>query len=864
MYGTLKIMSWNANGLQSRQNELQVALDINNIDLCLLSETHLTAQSYITFKGYRTYHTTHPDNKARGGSAILVKESIHHHEEPKFEERDIQATAITVSTKKGRIRIVSVYSPPRHNIKSERYKEFFAEMGNRFIIGGDYNAKHTHWGSRLTTTKGRELLRAAQDVGCDIVSTGKPTYWPTDPSKMPDLIDFFIMRNISSNYVQIDDNLELSSDHTPILLTLSEHVITKPSRPCLVNKKTDWESFALALENRIELAVPLKNTEQLDSEAKKLVDDIQGAAWLSTPEIRTRLKGNNYPKEILQLIAEKRKARKKWQRTRNPRDKTVVNKLTSDLRTEIKEIKNATMSHFLRSLTSDSKTDYSLWKTTKNLKRPIMQTPPIKNADGTWARNDDQKAERFAEHLEKTFQPNEGCDLYPLPEIVEQEGKDITFVTPTEVKREIQLLSSKKTPGFDLITGEVLKRLPRKAVVKVTNLVNASFRLQHVPQSWKVAEVIMIPKPGKPPHEVSSYRPISLLPIMSKLLEKLLLKRLKPIIEERQLIPNHQFGFRDQHSTIEQVHRIVNIIEKTIEEKKVCSTIFLDVAQAFDRVWHEGLTRKLKSLLPIQYVNFIESYITQRYFRIKQEDAYSSLKKIEAGVPQGSVLGPILYLLYTCDLPTQEDSLVATFADDTAILAVGDDNIESTTKLQKAITDIHRWTKKWRIKLNESKSVHVEFTNKRCEHKSVFINDVKVPYENTAKYLGMTLDAKLRWKPHVKRKTEELQMRYRKMYWLLGQKSVLSTYNKLMLYRQVLRPIWTYGIQLWGCASQSNRDIVQRFQSKVLRGIASAPWFVRNDNLHKDLDVETVDRTIQKFAQSHHDRLQTHVNEEAV
>jgi predicted metallopeptidase len=98
-----------------------------------------------------------------------------------------------------------------------------------------------------------------------------------------------------------------------------------------------------------------------------------------------------------------------------------------------------------------------------------------------------------------------------------------------------------------------------------------------------VAEVIMIPKPGKPPHDATSYRPISLLPVLSKLFEKLLLKRLKLIIEEKKLIPDHQFGFRNQHSTVDQVHRNTTIIEQSLEEKKVCSTIFLDVNQAFEK-----------------------------------------------------------------------------------------------------------------------------------------------------------------------------------------------------------------------------------------------------------------------------------------
>jgi hypothetical protein len=138
-----------------------------------------------------------------------------------------------------------------------------------------------------------------------------------------------------------------------------------------------------------------------------------------------------------------------------------------------------------------------------------------------------------------------------------------------QVKNEINSnINPKKAPDFDLITREVLQQLPRKAIVKITILINAAFRLKYVPRLWKVVEVIMIPKPGKPPHEAASYRPISLLPTMSKLFEKLLIKRLKPTIERKTLIPNHQFGFQSKHSTIDQVHRITNIIENALEEKK--------------------------------------------------------------------------------------------------------------------------------------------------------------------------------------------------------------------------------------------------------------------------------------------------------
>lgn len=287
----------------------------------------------------------------------------------------------------------------------------------------------------------------------------------------------------------------------------------------------------------------------------------------------------------------------------------------------------------------------------------------------------------------------------------------------------------------------------------------------------------------------------------------------------------------------------------------------MDVAQAFDKVWHRGLEHKLQRDLPKQFYEILKSYIGDRYFRVKYEDEYSYLKKILAGVPQGSVLGPVLYLLYTRDLPISEEASMATFADDTAILTVGDNVEEATSKLQRSINAVSNWTKQWRIKLNETKSTHVNFTNRRINTIPVEINS-QVPYANTAKYLGMTLDAKLKWKAHVKKKKEELNIRFRKIHWLIGKNSELTTQNKLLLYRQILKPVWTYGIQLWGCTKKTNVNIIQTFQNKVLRSIVNAPWYIRNDNLHRDLKMEYVREVIKNYAEKHVQRLHQHVNVE--
>jgi len=179
----------------------------------------------------------------------------------------------------------------------------------------------------------------------------------------------------------------------------------------------------------------------------------------------------------------------------------------------------------------------------------------------------------------------------------------------------------------------------------------------------------MVPKPGKPINDVTSYRPISLLPIHSKIsLKKLLLIRLRSDVDLSALLPDYQFGFRAGHSTIHQRHRIVHEIAKSLEGKRLCTEVFLDVTQAFDKVWHTGLLYKIKTTLPNPYYLLLKSYLHTRFFQVKYNGSYSTCHEVLSGVPQGSVLGPLLYLIITADLPTTDHTTIATFADDTGLL----------------------------------------------------------------------------------------------------------------------------------------------------------------------------------------------------
>ena len=221
------------------------------------------------------------------------------------------------------------------------------------------------------------------------------------------------------------------------------------------------------------------------------------------------------------------------------------------------------------------------------------------------------------------------------------------------------------------------------------------------------------------------------------------------------------------------------------------------------------------------------------------------------------MLGPVLYTIFTSDLPCIDGVTVATYADDTAFISSKQSASEASNLVQQELYALQSWLNTWNIKVNEQKSAHVTFTLKRGDCPDVKLNGLTIPKKNNANYLGICIDRRLTWKDHVKNKRSQVTL-------LLCPKSQLSLENKVILYKTILKPVWTYGIQLWGTTSNSNVEILQRFQSKAIRMIANAPWFVRNDTLHNDLKIPKIKTEICNYSNRYLQRLSDHINPLAI
>lgn len=625
------------------------------------------------------------------------------------------------------------------------------------------------------------------------------------------------------------------------------------------------------MDKNVNLNTAIKTSNELEEALEKFTNTIHEAAHLSTPQKTQQTSHKVFLSvEVRNMIKHKRRLRKIWQTTRSPADKRNLNVAVKNLKERLAEIKSEAFKEFLKNLSPTKYDEHQLWKATKYLKRPPKRSVPVRDQHNSWCRSDKSKAEAFSQYLFDTFQPFSTASDSEVREITEfldipcQMELPIRHIRPNEVSNEIKYLQNNKSPGYDKIDAKTVKLLSKKSVLFLTLIFNSILRLHHFPSQWKCAEIIMINKPNKPENTITSYRPISLLVVFSKIFEKIFLRRMLSVLAKTNIVPEHQFGFRHKHGTIEQCHRIVNTIRDGLESKEYCSAVFLDIKQAFDRVWHAGLLFKIKKLLPAPYYLTIKSYLNNRTFYVKSGDETSNIKEIHAGVPQGSVIGPVLYTIFTSDIPVSNDTILATYADDTAIIAKHNVPFTASSILQEHITAIEKWLAKWNIMVNCDKSVHITFTLRHNECPPVMINGNIIPKKEVVKYLGLYLDKRLTWKEHIKSKRQLLDKKNKRLYWLIGYRSELSLENKLRIYKAILKPVWTYGLQLWGTASNSNIEILQRYQSSTLRLILKAPWFITNEAIHKDLNMPTVKEEIKKFSTRYLDRLSNHVNTLAI
>jgi hypothetical protein len=476
-------------------------------------------------------------------------------------------------------------------------------------------------------------------------------------------------------------------------------------------------------------------------------------------------------------------------------------------------------------------------------------SPPLVTPSG-FAFADSEKAEAIADSLEEQFQPVTDHSVPAVIQKVDEElesylqtpASEPQLTNPDEVQAALRGLKLGKAPGPSGVPNRALKHLPMRAVLLLVHIFNVVLRTHHFPTGWKHARVISILKPGKDPAQPTSYRPISLLDTIGKVFEKILLTRILCVVGERGLLRDEQFGFRPRHSTSLQLARLVARVTRNLGEKRLTGAVFLDVAKAFDTVWIDGLLYKLTLLnFPSYLVHTISSYLRGRTFEAAFQTATSSRRVMRAGVAQGGLISPVLFSLYVNDMPTPSRHVeLALYADDTAVIATSRKPTLLVSYLESYLYDLQRWLSEWRIAINVSKSSAIIFrraTRRFIHPRPVTLFGQPIEWVDTARYLGVTLDKRLTWSPHIQEVGRRTAQRMGLLGPVLNRRSALSIRNGVLLYKQLIRPMMDYACPVWRSAARTHVQRFQALQSKCLRLVTGAPWYLSNRQIHEDLGV---------------------------
>ena len=423
-------------------------------------------------------------------------------------------------------------------------------------------------------------------------------------------------------------------------------------------------------------------------------------------------------------------------------------------------------------------------------------------------------------------------------------NKDIhssfTFMNIDEdaINKIIYNLPPKSSSGCDGISTKLLKVIDPVIIKPLTLLINQVLKTGTFPDKLKIAKVIPIFKKGDQ-SLFENYRPISLLPAISKVLEKRIALQLSSYFEKNKLLFDNQYGFRPKHSTEHAALELIDRITNKMDTNEIPLNIFLDLSKAFDTIDHSILLNKLKYYgLKGSTLNLFQSYLSNRKQYTEIEDTTSTILPIQVGVPQGSILGPILFIIYVNDLPQCSNKFdFIMYADDTTLSSTIDSfsdinsNASADSLINAEIGKVIEWLKINKLSLNKNKPKYMTFhMPKKQIHLKLKIDGINIEKVEEFNFLGLTMDTNLKWKKH----TDKISNKCSKITGVLNRLKLLFPQEiKCLLYNSLIVPHINYCITAWGF----HRNRITIIQKKAIRIITASSYISHTEPLFKQLNL---------------------------
>ena len=865
MAKNISFISFNARSLLHKIDELRTLLPQWNKqpEVIAVSETWCNPSeksAAYNIDGYTIYRADH-SSRSGGGTCLYIRDGIDH--SLLFTTLDDGLESVWLSLPYGNRHLIvaSIYRPPSADVDSSCHQLEMAIRKSRnsinaapseFLLLGDFNAKHTEWYSADSTDAAGESFNALfRTYGLEQLVTFPTHLYRGSLSSCLDLVATTCPSDTSSVYsiapIGHSDHVTIVGD---ILLSLPSCTLpplqlthlwcwrqdnVAAAREALSNALAgyaiaDHSSLDECWQNWKHVVITcLKQHCQQPHKAphKPLIHPPR-------PWITSQLKEQINIKHKLYRLYLAQRTSTAWCAFKQQRN-TVTRLLRESKSAYVcasGDVHAPRLHTLVRSLTSSTNTNL----------------PPTVAVEGRDVSGQASQAEEFNKFFvsqsQKSVDPNTSQDLPQIRTPPASTSLTAFTATVSSVEKALRDLDPRKAAGYDGIPTRILKEAACELAPSLTHVFNASFAKGHIPQEWRDATITPVHKKGDR-KALTNYRPISLLSVISKVQERIVYDQLYNHIAP--YIPVHQSGFCPNDGTELQLSRLLHQISASRECGKSVISCFFDLSKAFDRVWHKGLIAKLEHYGVHEHaLQWFKAYLYNRRQRTKVGGAYSSWRTIPAGVPQGSVLGPLLFLIYTADLPQaclNSYTTCSQFADDTALLAAAHSFQDAEDSLQTAVTSAGDWLLQWHLLVNTSKTVVMVFhhdnrppTRQPC----ITLDGVQLAVVMKHRHLGVDIEHDFGWSSHVSAVLNKASSRLHMFHRL---KSSLNRPALKYLYTTYIRPIIEYASIAVTPLPVYLQDRIERFQRKAARICLNLPLFtpVNHSSILHSLELPTAE-----------------------
>ena len=862
----LRLLNVNFQSIVSKRAETLELLERLKPDVLIGTETWLRADikdSEILTHHYTIYRKDRKEGN-RGGVLIAVKNDL---QSMRLDNLDSDCESIWVKILTRTLKPIFIGGFYRRDTKDIKSLTTFqaslrkvCEMKNsQVIVAGDFNLPSWDWSSM--TIKDNPRYKQSHIDFIELLADLSVQQMVLEPTRLTNTLDLVLTN--APDLVPRVEVIPGLSDHNIVFFEFSVKADRKKNalRQIFLYKKADWEAIKSEME---QLERQIK--EMIDS-GEKSMDEI----WEHFKETLLDSMTKNIPKKATRprdsypwITVEIKKLIKKRDRLSKKRKKRPSDELDTkyrDVRNEVKRLIRKEYWNYVCNLFEENEKDLDsrpcmkrFWTYMKHQRSTTTGVSPLRS-EGKLVTDPKAKAEILNNQFYKAFSEGktyserdftEKCNMETNNNMYDE--MDNIIITDKGIEKLLANLNPAKATGPDGLPPRVLKELSKELAPIFGMIFRLSLSTGAVPSDWRHALVTPIFKKGEQ-YDPINYRPVSLTSIPCKLLEHIIVSNLMQHLEDNNILNERQHGFRKGRSCETQLLEFVEEVTTGLDEGLPTDVIIMDFAKAFDKVNHSLLTHKLAHYGVRGSTNlWIQNFLKDRTQAVVVEGEKSDLVDVRSGVPQGSVLGPCLFLAYINDLPDRVTATSRLFADDTLIQKLIE-NENDRNNVQKDLEQLEKWEGQWDMNFHPEKCnvLPVERSNNTKDNTSeteYFLHGHKLEKVTNAKYLGVTLQSNMKFNVHI----DNICTKANKMLGML-RRNLRSAPEKTkeLGYKSLVRPVLEYASSVWDPHTAKDIGKIEAVQRRAARFIKSK--YKKEDSVSamiKDLEWNTLEQRRRK------------------